>query len=204
MGANGSPLTTLLRDARFGLRLLGRNPGFTAVAVVTLALGISATTAIFSVVYGTFFAPLPYRQADRLVMVWEQQPGADRVPVSPGNFVDWRREATVFSELNAWGGRSVNLATADRPENLVAGVATPGFLAMLGYGHRSAPHIPSGRGSNAPAALIRNTRNISVPMTTLHARCGRRYQVVSSAEKANVCNTVSGNPCRCAPNGIFV
>ncbi len=127
-------VTSPLRDARFGTRLLRRNPGFTAVAVITLALGISATTAIFSVVYGTFFAPLPYRQADRLVMVWEHA-GAERVPVSPGNYVEWRRQATVFSELNAWGGRSVNLATADRPENLVAGLATPGFLAMLGYGH---------------------------------------------------------------------
>ena len=127
-------MATLLRDARFGLRLLRRNPGFTSVAVITLALGISATTAIFSVVYGTFFAPLPYRQADRLVMIWEQS-GGQRVHVSPGNFVEWRRQATAFSDLNAWGGRSVNLATADRPENLTAGLATPGFLAMLGYGH---------------------------------------------------------------------
>jgi len=127
-------MTTFLRDARFGLRLLRRNPGFTAVAVITLALGISATTAIFSVVYGTFFAPLPYRQADRLVMVWEQF-GGDRESVSAGNFVEWRRRATAFSDLNAWGGRSVNVAAADRPENVLAGVATPGFLAMMGYGY---------------------------------------------------------------------
>ena len=60
-------MTMLFREARFGFRLLRRNPSFTTVAVMTLALGIAATTAIFSVVYGTFFAPLPYRQADRLV-----------------------------------------------------------------------------------------------------------------------------------------
>jgi putative ABC transport system permease protein len=124
----------LFRDARFGLRLLWRNPGFTAVAVVTLALGISSTTAIFSVVYGTFFAPLPYRQADRLVMVWEQQSG-ERRQVSVKSFVAWKRQAEPFADINAWGGRSVNLATADRPENVSAGTATPGFLAMLGYGH---------------------------------------------------------------------
>jgi putative ABC transport system permease protein len=67
-------------------------------------------------------------------MVWSQF-GGERVPVSPKDYVRWKREATAFADLNAWGGRSVNLATADRPENLQAGVATPGFLAMLGYGH---------------------------------------------------------------------
>jgi putative ABC transport system permease protein len=127
-------MTSLLRDARFALRLLRRNPGFAAVATITLALGIGATTAIFSVVYGLFFAPLPYRQADRLVMVWEHTRGERRGP-SPASFVAWREHATAFSAINAWGGRLVNLATDDRPENLSAGLATPGFLGMLGYGH---------------------------------------------------------------------
>ena len=127
-------MLALLRDARFGLRLLRRNPGFTLVSLVTLALGVSATTAIFSVVYGTFFAPLPYFKADQLVMVWEYQHGY-RAGVSPRNFLAWKQQATVFGDINAWGGRSVNLATAGRPENVPAGVATPGFLAMLGYGH---------------------------------------------------------------------
>ena len=127
-------MNSLLRDVRFGLRLLRHDPGFTAVAVLTLALGIAATTAIFSVVYGTFFAPLPYRQADRLVMVWEQQRG-ERRSVSARNYLEWKRRASVFSDINAWGGRSVNAATAERPERLIAGLATPGFLGMLGYGH---------------------------------------------------------------------
>jgi putative ABC transport system permease protein len=127
-------MTTIVRDARFGVRLLRRNPGFTAVAVLTLALGIAATTAIFSVVHGLFLAPLPYFKADRLVMLWEYQSGY-RLGASPRGFVEWRRQATAFVDVNAWGGRSVNLATADRPENVSAGLATPGFLAMLGYGH---------------------------------------------------------------------
>jgi putative ABC transport system permease protein len=122
------------RDARFGLRLLHRNVGFTAVAVVTLALGIAATTAIFSVVYGLFFAPLPYRQPDRLVMVWEYANGR-RMSASPKSYTAWKHEASVFADINAWGGHAVNLATADRPEAVSAGTATPGFLAMLGYGH---------------------------------------------------------------------
>ena len=117
-------MTRLLRDARFGLRLLRRNPGFTAVAVITLALGISATTAIFSVVYGTFFAPLPYRDADALVMLWSQFRG-DRVPVATRDFLEWKRQATSFSDLNAWGLADVVVATAAGPESLQAGLPRP-------------------------------------------------------------------------------
>ena len=127
-------MASFLRDARFGLRLLLRSPGFTLVAMLTLGLGIASTTAIFSVVYGLFFAPLPYREADRLVMVWEQEDGRRRGP-SPATYVEFERQATVFSDLNAWGGGPVNIATHDRPENVDAGRATPGFLGMLGYGH---------------------------------------------------------------------
>ncbi len=127
-------MTRLIRDTRFAFRLFSRAPAFTCLAVAVLALGISSTTAIFSVVYGTFFAPLPYRDPDALVMVWSQFRG-ERVPVSAKDYVLWKREATAFEDLNAWGGRSVNMATADRPENVQAGVATPGFLGMLGYGH---------------------------------------------------------------------
>lgn len=127
-------MARLLRDARFAFRLFRKTPAFTSLAIVVLALGIAATTAIFSVVYATFFAPLPYRDAEALVMVWSQFRG-ERVSVSARDFVAWKREATAFDDLNAWGGRSVNLATADRPENVLAGHATPGFLAMMGYGH---------------------------------------------------------------------
>ena len=127
-------MTSLLRDARFAIRLLRRNPGFTVVSTLTLALGIGATTAIFSVVYGLFFAPLPYRQPDRLVMVWEQQNGQRRGP-TPASYLAFKQQATAFADINAWGGGPVNLATADRPENVPAGRATPGFLGMLGYGH---------------------------------------------------------------------
>jgi len=127
-------MSSLLRDVRFALRLLRRTPGFTAVAVITLALGIGATTAIFSAVYGLFFAPLPYRQPDRLVMLWEQVNGERRGP-SPRNYVAWKQQATAFADVNAWGGGPVNLATDDRPENVSAGRATPGFLTMLGYGY---------------------------------------------------------------------
>jgi hypothetical protein len=93
-------MARLLRDARFAFRLFRRAPAFTSLAIAVLALGISSTTAIFSVVYGTFFAPLPYRDAEALVMVWSQFRG-ERVPVSAKDFVAWKREATAFSDLNA-------------------------------------------------------------------------------------------------------
>jgi putative ABC transport system permease protein len=127
-------VATLLRDLRFGFRLLSKNPGFAAVAMATLALGIAANTAMFSVIYPTYFEPLPYRDAERLVMVWSRHDG-NRISVSPADFRDWKREATAFEDLNAWNGGEVNLATGgDRPELLTVNYATPGFLAMLGYG----------------------------------------------------------------------
>src|SRR5690349_5470872 len=95
-----STLMNLLRDARFAWRLLRRDPGFAAVAVLTLALGIGANTAIFSVIYATYFAPLPYRDADRLVMVWSRVQG-HRAGNAAGDFVEWTRQATAFEALNA-------------------------------------------------------------------------------------------------------
>ena len=127
-------MTYLLRDAGFAVRLLRRNPGSTVVALLTLALGVAATTSIFSVIYATYLAPLPYRDADRLVMVWSRLEG-NRNSVSPADFLDWKRQATAFEDLNAWNGRDVNLSAEDRPERITAGPGTPGFLSMLGYGH---------------------------------------------------------------------
>ncbi len=121
----GEFVTNLLRDVRFGFRLLHKKPGFTAVAVLTLALGIAANTAIFSLVYATFLAPLPYRDPDRLVMVFSRLDG-NRHLADAGDFVQWKRRATVFEDLNAWTLRSVNLATGDRPEHVEAVLVTPG------------------------------------------------------------------------------
>jgi putative ABC transport system permease protein len=125
----------MVRDAVHGLRLLRKAPGFTAVAVLTLALGIAATTTVFSAAYAVFLAPLPYREPERLVSVFTRGPDGSRLLTDAGDFVEWRRRAAVFEDLNAWSLRSVNLATADRPDHVEAGVATPRLLAMMGYGH---------------------------------------------------------------------
>jgi putative ABC transport system permease protein len=122
----------VLRDVRYGVRLLRKNPGFTAVAVLALALGIAANTAIFSVVYATLLAPMPYPEPDQLVMVWSRIQGNRNVSAA-GTFLEWKRQATVFQDINAWSGRSANLATADHPEQVQANVTTPGFLAMMGH-----------------------------------------------------------------------
>ena len=103
-------MTNLGRDLWFGLRLLLRRPAFTAVAVLALALGIGANSAIFSVVYGTLLSPMPYPNPDQLVMVWSRIQNS-RNSVAAGDYIDWKRQATVFQDLVAWTGGAANLAT---------------------------------------------------------------------------------------------
>jgi macrolide transport system ATP-binding/permease protein len=91
----------LWRDLRYAVRTLWRSPGFTAAAVFALALGIASNTAIFSVVHATFLAPLPYRDADQLVMVWSSNPGG-RSATAAADFFEWRRRSSAFSDLHAF------------------------------------------------------------------------------------------------------
>jgi putative ABC transport system permease protein len=98
---------------------------------LALALGVGANTAIFSVVYGTLLAPLPYPKADQLVMVWSRIQD-NRNVASTGDFLEWKSQSTAFSRMAAWTGGPVNIATADRPEQVDAVRTTPGFYDMLG------------------------------------------------------------------------
>jgi predicted permease len=124
-------MSGLVQDLRYALRQLRRSPGFTAVAVITLALGIGANTAIFSVVYTTLIAPLPYPNPNQLMMVWSKVQG-NRNSVAAADFLDWKRQNTVFQDLEAWTGGTFNLATAERPEQVQAQSTTPGFYTMMG------------------------------------------------------------------------
>ena len=103
------------KDLRFALRMIRNSPGFTIIAVLTLALGIGANTAIFSFVDAVLLKPLPYPHSEQIVMVWEKPPGGDRNGISTLNFLDWMRENTVFSAISAETGGSMTLTGGDRP-----------------------------------------------------------------------------------------
>ena len=113
-------LTDFLHDMRFALRMLLKNPGFTIVAVIALALGIGANTAIFSVVNTVLLRPLPYKDPERLVMVWEDasKTGYPRDTPSAANYVDWRDQNQVFEGMAAFTDESFNLTGAGEPERL--------------------------------------------------------------------------------------
>jgi putative ABC transport system permease protein len=119
------------RDLQFGLRLLWKNPVFTLVAVLALALGIGANTAIFSVVYATLLAPLPYHQPDRIVMVWSKVRD-NRNVTAAGTYLEWKRQSTAFESMAAWTGGQMSLTTSGQPEQVQSEPGTPGFLEVLG------------------------------------------------------------------------
>src|SRR6202453_2339677 len=98
-------METLFQNLRFTLRQLIKSPVFTLTAVLTLALGIGANTAIFTVVYGTLLAPMPYPQPNQLVMVWSKIQG-DRNGIAAGDFTDWQKQNTAFTNICAFTGSS--------------------------------------------------------------------------------------------------
>jgi putative ABC transport system permease protein len=124
----------LWQDLRYGARQLARSPGFTAVAVLTLALGIGANTAIFSVVHSLLIEPLPYKDPDRLVVVWEHNRPRGRLTntISPANFLDWRDQNTVFEEMGAFAGVRANLTGVDDPEELPVQLVSVNLFPLLG------------------------------------------------------------------------
>ena len=124
-------MKTLRQNARYSLRLLRKNPGFALVAAITLALGIGANTAIFSVIYAVLLAPMPYPDPDQLVMVWSKIQGGNNV-VAAGDFLDWKRQNKTFQDINAWTGANFNFATPEQPEQISGSAETPGFLRMTG------------------------------------------------------------------------
>jgi predicted permease len=125
-------MSTLLQDLKYGLRMLAKNPGFTAVAVITLALGIGVNTAIFSVVNGVLLRPLPYPNPDRLVQIYERSPQINELSVSYLNFLDWERVNRSFAGMAAYRGESFNFTGTGQPEHIPGAVVTANFLSVLG------------------------------------------------------------------------
>jgi putative ABC transport system permease protein len=124
-------MKTLRQNARYSIRLLRKNPGFTLIAAITLALGIGANTAIFSVIYAVLLAPMPYPNPDQLVMVWSRVQGGNNV-VAAADYLDWKQQNKTFQDLNAWSGANYNFATPSQPEQINGNAETPGFLHMTG------------------------------------------------------------------------
>src|ERR1041385_8158969 len=113
----GGIFETLVQDIRYGVRMLAKHKAFTSIAVITLALGIGANTAIFSVVNELLLQPLPYPNADRLVMLWEITPeGRHQNSTSRGNFRVWREQNTSFEGMAAFSDQRINLTGDGEPE----------------------------------------------------------------------------------------
>lgn len=143
------------RDARFGLRLLRKSPAFAITAIAVLALGIGATSAIFSVVNAVLLRPLPFAEPDRLVMVWERQPFGRANVIQTQNFLDWRARNKSFSQISAIYGISMNLSGDGEPVQIPGMRITAGFFEIL----RTAPFLgrsiaPSDDVPGAPAVCV--------------------------------------------------
>jgi len=126
-------MDTLIQDLKFCLRLLIKNPGFTATAVMTLALGIGANTAVFSLVSAALLRPYPYIETDRWGYLWEQPraEGLTQLSVSIPNFRDWREQNKSFSDLALWLPWGYNVS-AGESERVAAAVITPNIFSALG------------------------------------------------------------------------
>jgi len=127
-------METLIKDVRYGIRSLLKHPSFTCIAVLTLALGIGANTAIFSLVNAVLLRALPFPDADRLVMIWEDASfaGFPRNTPAPANYADWKNQNQVFEEVGAFADRSFNLTGDGEPEKIEAYSVTANFLPLLG------------------------------------------------------------------------
>ena len=129
-------MTSIIQDIRYGARLLLKQPGFTVVAVITLALGIGVNTAIFSVVHGVLLRPLPFKDSERVALVWHhgaEAAGGDRTPLSYADLLDWRAQNKSFESIAALQWAQLNMS-ADNPIQLRAVNVTANFLSTLGVG----------------------------------------------------------------------
>ncbi len=133
-------MDTVIKDIRYAVRALVRRPGFTCVAVITLALGIGANTAIFSVVNGVLLRRLPYSDSDRLVALRGSGPQRPDSQIAPGDFLEWQRQNAVFSDLAAYRTVSYNLTGDGDPERLLAGRVSFGLFRMLGVRRKGRGH----------------------------------------------------------------
>jgi predicted permease len=124
-------LESFAQDVRYGVRSLAKNPGFAAVAILTLALGIGANTAIFSVVNGVLLKPLPFDHPEQIVWFWDMQPKLANAPLSAPEFIAYRDQNHTFSQIAAFRPLNFTLTGMGSAERLRGGVSTPQYLALL-------------------------------------------------------------------------
>ena len=125
-------LTSLPQDLRYGVRVLAKSPGFSLIAILTLALGIGANTAIFSVVNGVLLNPLPFHNPDQLVSMFQEIPNFKNGSISYPNFLDWQRMNTTFAGMAAYRSTGFNLSGIGEPERLHGEMISAGFFEILG------------------------------------------------------------------------
>src|SRR5262245_37086127 len=126
-------MRSLLQDVRYGLRVLAARPAFTAVAIVTLGLGIGANTAIFSVVHAVLLKPLPYREPSRLIVLYHDYRQTNfRASVSVPGFIDYRQRKDIFTDLAAVISWSANLTGRDEPQRLEGLRVSSSYFGILG------------------------------------------------------------------------
>ncbi len=152
-------MESLLQDIRYSARTLSKNAGFAAVAVLTLALGIGANTAIFSVVENVLLRPLPYPQPENLVQIWNTyQPQVARAGLSPGDYADWREQNASFSEMGGYAqiSQGFNLTGEGQPQRVLGSFASASLFPMLGIklaaGHYFVPE--EDRAGSSPAVIL--------------------------------------------------
>ena len=149
----------LLQDVRYTFRVLRKAPGFTMMAVLILALGIGANSAIFSIVNSVLLKPLPYPDANRLVVIWEnnRRLGAERAGPSGPNYLDWKEQAQSFSDMALIEIGSGLLTGLGEPEEFPGARVTPNFLSLLGaktmLGHTFSPSDSAGSSRHNVAVL---------------------------------------------------
>src|SRR5438034_11425666 len=126
----------MLNDLRYGIRMLLKSPGFTTVVILTLALGIGANTAIFSVVNAVLLKALPYREPERIVMLWTDNPslnlGLHELPPTPTDLLDWRNQAQSFEQIAAFRARPADLSEQGDPERVGGVQVTANCFSLLG------------------------------------------------------------------------
>src|SRR5579863_2883769 len=130
-------IESVFADIRFAVRGCLKNPGFAVMAILTLALGIGANTAIFSVVHAVLLEPLPFPNPDQLVQIWHVPPqssfpGMTSFAVSAANFLDWQKQNDVFSEMALLSGGAYDIAGQGKPETIRTGRVTANFFSVLG------------------------------------------------------------------------